>query len=73
MSMVAGYTVCFLRRGEVRQITVATLDEEAIEQLILAKFGESDIVARTRLDARTLEALRLAPGDWLEWIVAARR
>lgn len=71
MATIAGYTICFLCHGVVRQITMAA-DDRAIEKLILHKFGLTQVLSRAPLDANALRHLKLAPGELMEWVPLAR-
>jgi hypothetical protein len=53
------------------QITMAA-DEEAIDRLIVERFGEVQVLSRAPLDAKALAVLRLKPGEWLEWVPLAK-
>jgi hypothetical protein len=68
MSTVAGYTICFLNKGAVRQLAMAL-----IERRIIATFGGVEIISRTPLGPRGLEVLHLKGGEWVEWMPFASK
>ena len=72
MSTVAGYTVCFIGKIGMRQMTFASTDEDMIASYLNEKFGKVEILNRVMLDKRTLMALGRAPGGRLEWVPKLR-
>jgi hypothetical protein len=71
MSTIAGYTICFTAEGQLRQITVAERDDDAIDRMLRDRFGAVHVLSRMALDSRVLDLLKLRPGDWLEWTPVA--
>ena len=71
MATIAGYTICFLFAGDVKQLTMANPDDDFIERFLRHRFDNIQILSRTPLDARTLARLKLAPGEWMEWAPVA--
>ena len=49
MATIAGYTICFLFGGDVKQVTMANPDEGLIEQFLVQRFGNIPIVSAHRL------------------------
>jgi hypothetical protein len=70
---IAGYTICFISGDEVRQITEADEDDVAIEQMLNARYGKVEILARTARDSRVLRLLRLERDDFMDWFPGMRR
>ena len=68
MSTVAGYTICFIKKDAIKQITVATADDLAIVRRLRNQFGDIQIIGRMPLDKHTLELLRLKRDGWMEWV-----
>ena len=73
MATVAGYSVIFTVDNRVKQITMADPNDEVIEEWLVDRFGQVQILARTPLDAKALALLRLKFGEWFEWAPLARR
>jgi hypothetical protein len=74
MSMICGYTITFVvADDQVKKVTMAFKDDAAIIELLAAQFGKVEILSRTGLDARSLQLMKLRPGEWVEWAMTARR
>ena len=71
--MICGYMIAFVAGGQVKQITMASKDDAAIVDLLAVRFGKVEILSRTGLDARSLQLMKLRPGEWVEWTMMARR
>jgi Zn-finger domain-containing protein len=52
MSTIAGYTICFTAEGQLRQITVAERDDDAIDRMLRDRFGAVRVLSRMALDSR---------------------
>ncbi len=70
MATIAGYGICFLSKGRVKQITMALSDDSPIEREIVKLLGEIEVLSRTSLDAKVLGLLKLHRGQWMEWCVS---
>jgi len=62
MATIAGYGICFLSKGRVRQFTMVLSDDSAIEREIVKLLGEIEVLSRTSLDAKGLGLLKLQRG-----------
>ena len=73
MATVAGYSVIFTVDNRVKQITMADPNDKVIEEWLVARFGQVQILSRTLLDAKALGMIQLKFGEWFEWAPLARR
>ena len=73
MTVVAGYTFCFLTSdGAVRQMTVADQSDSKGEEVLKRKYGKVEVLSRAAINHRTLTLLHLKQGEFMEWVPLTR-